>query len=131
MNLDSLLPLQVPFAQVIAHIGATGGGEAEAISLRLLSKTRDEEIPYNAQVVQILCAACDHYRRAGKMDVVQDVEEMIRVLKQGPRVISGSMLMSGDKLLNQIANKARDGARVVAIEHPDSEDRVVLGTVEK
>lgn len=129
---DPMLPLESSFGHILAHLALVADPESASLATALAQRVGRDGLPYRASAISILCAACDHYRQRGAQDLVDAVERLIQSLKKGqPRLIQGAYLKGAQSLNQALVNAGADGARIVALEHPDSDNKVVLGELSK
>lgn len=125
----STVPLEAPLAQMLAHIGCQHGPEAQAIAMDLARKVSGAQIELQIDSIEILCRACDAFRKRGDMDLVDQIKQLVEAVKQGPRYIHGVMNVGG--LVEAIGKAGENGAKVVAIEAPGSKNQIEIARLSK
>lgn len=124
------VPLNAPLAHMIAHIGTQHGAEAQQLAVELVKDIgKDAQIILQIDAFDVLCRACDAYRERGDKDRVKKLKRLVEAIKHGPRHIHGVMNLGG--LAKAIGQAAEDGAKVVAIESPGSDNKVEIARLTK
>jgi hypothetical protein len=88
------LPLGVNLHQSLAWLGAIaeqgGNGTAAQICRELLlALDPATEVTVEIPLVDVLCHACDEFRRQGKPLTVEHLERLVQSIKTDPRTIRG------------------------------------------